>query len=134
MSTFTDHSIIETSWEQWRVVELFRFYHKDTETWIYDEIEEWFEFDWCSIPFCIFWQRIEPATLTPCCYHDRLVRYKIYWYWKSQFLFLHSMKVYKVKPLKRARYFIWVCLWCWITRYITWKTSVLNNFINKYLP
>jgi hypothetical protein len=134
MSTFTDHSIIEASWNKWRVTEAFRFYHDDNKKWIYDEVEEWFEFDWCSIPICILWPKIEPCTLTACCYHDWLFKYKPYWFFKSNYLFLVAMRVDKVKTMKKLRYYIWVNLWWWITRYLTGKTSKFNILVNNYLP
>lgn len=96
---------------------MFRFYHNDSLEWDYDEVEEWFIFDWCSIPICILWQKVEPKTITPCCYHDRLFKKKKYWFFKSNYLFLKSLKVNWVSICKRSRYYLWVTLFWWIKRY-----------------
>jgi len=116
MSSFTKHSNIAPHWEQWKNTKSFRFYHDDSKTWICDEVPEWFIFDGCSIPLCIFWQKIEPATLTACCYHDRLFRHKKYWFFYSNYLFLLAMRVDNVRISKRIKYYIWVNLFWWITR------------------
>jgi hypothetical protein len=128
MSSFINHSKIEAHWKQWKNLESFRFYHNDNKLWIYDEIEAWFIFDWCSVPFCLFWQKIEPDTLTPCCYHDWLVKYKRYWYWKSNYLFLVSMRINWTSTWKKIRYYLWVTLWCWITWYFTWETAIIKKY------
>jgi len=134
MSSFTKHSNIAPNWCKWLNLETFRFYHDDNMKWKYDEVPEWFEFDWCSIPFCIFGQKVEPDTLTSCCYHDWLCVNKEYSLIKSNYLFLIAMRIDWVKPWKRFRYYFWVSIWWWLFRFFIWKTSRLSNLIDKYMP
>jgi len=117
MSSFTEHSSIKPFWKKWINKKTFRFYHSDTRTWTYDIIPAWFVFDWCSIPICILWQRVEPETITSCCYHDWLYKTKKYSFFKSNYLFLVALRVDWVKPFKMIRYWLGVTLFWWITYY-----------------
>ena len=145
MSSFIKHTAIKVhdDKKRWINIEDFRFYHSDDLEWDYDEVKAWFIFDWCSIPLCIFWPKVEPCTITSCCYHDWLVNCKKYWYWKTQYLFLVALRVDKVKTFKMIRYYIWVCIWCWYSRYkisdklfrlnlkIKYNLKVFSNWIKK---
>ena len=132
--SFKEHSIIKANWDKWENTQGFRFYHDDDKKWNFDYVPAWFIFDWCSIPICLFWQKIEPKTLTSCCYHDWLFRDKPYWFFRSNYLFLVAMRVDWVPTRKKLRYYMWVNMFWWITRFITGKTSKLNTFIDKYIP
>ena len=117
MSSFTKHSNIKPHLDKWINVEEFTFYHDDSLTWIKDIIPAWFEFDGCSIPLCIFWKKVEPNTITACCYHDWLFREQKYWFFKSNYLFLIALRITGASAFKRAKYWFGVTLFWWITRF-----------------
>lgn len=127
MSSFTEHSHIKPHWKQWINTKAFRFYHEDSKKGLYDEVQKNFVYDWCSVPFCIFWQKIEPDTLTSCCYHDWLFSTKKYWFYKSNYLFLVAMRVDWVSWFKRFKYWLWVTLFGWIVRNFTWEFAKKNR-------
>lgn len=114
MSSFTEHTAIQPHKWSWINTKNFRYYLSDEEQGEYIEIEPWFEFNGCSIPFCVFWQRVEPDTITACCIHDWLFKTRQYSFLESNLIFFNALKISWVSWFKRYRYFLWVMIFGYI--------------------
>ena len=141
MSVFTENINIAPLPKEWKWITTkpLRFYIYELWVWPYIDIPSWFKFDWCSIPICVLWARVNPKTINPCCLHDWLFMKKTYWYHFSNYIFYKSLRICWVWFFKALFYFVGVTLGGWIRYYqIVDKISVsikkrlnLSEFISN---
>ena len=128
MSVFTENINIAPlpKKNKWITTKPIRFYIYELGIWEYVDIPSWFDFDWCSIPICIFWAKVSPKTITPCCLHDYIFSHKLYWFNFSNFLFYKALRINWVWIIKSLRFLIWVTLFWWIAYYKI-KDKIITN-------
>ena len=119
MSQFTENIWISPipKTGKWTTTKCVRFYIYELWIWDYIDIPAWFTFNGCSIPLCIFWPKISPKTINPCCLHDYLFEKKIYWFHFSNFLFYKALRINKVCLVKSVLYLVGVSCFWWISYY-----------------
>lgn len=119
MSSFTTHTSIEPDKDKWINNRTFTYYLNDSMQWDYIMVPKWFRFDWASIPrlFWIIYPPVEPDTITSACLHDYLFRIKIFWLYKTNLIFLDSLRINWVWKFKRYTMFFWLLCWSWYIRY-----------------
>jgi len=119
MSVFTENigiAPLPKEWK-WTTTKSFRFYIHELWTWPYVDVPAGFKFDWCSIPICILWARVNPKTINPCCLHDYLFQKRTYWYHFSNFLFFKALRISGVWLFKSLIYLIGVTIGGWVSYY-----------------
>ena len=130
MSVFTEFISIRPlpKEKKWITTKELIFYINDTCEGEYIEVPCWFVFDWCSIPICIFWSKIEANTIACCLIHDYMwvTLKKKYSFSESNLIFLNALKANWVSRIKRIRYYLWVTLFWWIIYY-----NLISKIRNK---
>jgi len=119
MSVFTENIWIAPlpKTGKWITTKGFRFYIYEVWSGEYIDVPAWFEFDWCSVPICILWSKINPKTINPCCLHDRLYKKKLYWFHFSNRIFFKALRSNSISLFTGTKYLLGVSLFWWISYY-----------------
>lgn len=121
MSVFTENINIAPLPKEnlWITTATIRFYLFEEWIWEYIDIPEWYKFDWASIPrlFWILFAPAEPKTITPAVLHDYLTDIKQFWYFLTHHYFYVALRISWNGRFKSSIFFIWVCLFGWISYY-----------------
>ena len=121
MSQFTENTSISPLPKKatWITTKPFRYYVYEVWIWPCVDIPEWFEFDGASIPR-MFWMLsppAEPTTINSACLHDYLTQTQQFWYFFTHKIFYDSLLISWNSYFKSIIFFIWVCIWWWISYY-----------------
>lgn len=134
MSSFTNSKshITARNWK-WYTSINFKYYFSDNLEWEYIEVDTWFEFDGCSIPICIFWQKVEANTISSCCLHDWLFKNRQYSLLQTNRIFRDALFVESWSKYIAYKYWLWVTLFGWFIWYIAWESAPVRKYITNKL-
>jgi len=109
------------------------FFLDDNCEWKSIKVDCWFTFNWASTPrlLWIFFPPVEPDTINSACLHDFIVKYRLYWYIKTNWIFYKWLKAQWSSFIKRWLMFIGTMLGCWISYYRI--IDKISEFILKRL-